>query len=275
MRLGKKPKIFFDNQLESSGNFAEVTDSALHSSALLLVIFSPAFVSSELCRKELQQFVDIAEVNRIIKVVKLPANGLSVLDELLGFDFFGTTADGIPSELTGEKYLEALGGLAHQVALLLRGMALSDAQEISRESRMEVFLCHSSADKPAVRELWKRLKSNGFDPWLDEKEILPGQRWDPEIRKAIDRAGSIIVFLSEGSVSKEGYLQREIRMVLDKASEMPDDTIFLIPARLENCPVPVRLKDLQWVDLFSESGYGKLVQALEIRANAISHRKIH
>jgi len=127
---------------------------------------------------------------------------------------------------------------------------------------MEVFLCHSSGDKPVVRTLCEKLKAEGFVPWLDEKDLLPGQWWEMEIRMAIDRAGAIVVCLSNGSISQERFLQREIRLALDKAAETPDDTIFLIPARLEKCSIPVRLNEFQWVDLFEDSGYPRLLQAL-------------
>ncbi len=33
--------------------------------------------------------------------------------------------------------------------------------------KLKVFLCHFSNDKPAVRELYKRLNAEGWiDPWL-------------------------------------------------------------------------------------------------------------
>jgi hypothetical protein len=131
---------------------------------------------------------------------------------------------------------------------------------------MDVFLCHSSADKPVVRNLWEKLKADGFAPWLDEKELLPGQQWELAIRKAIDCAGAILVCLSSGSINKEGFLQREIGLVIDKASEKPEDTIFLIPVRLEDCTVPLRLKEFHWVNLFEEWGYARLLQALQTRA---------
>lgn len=36
-------------------------------------------------------------------------------------------------------------------------------------TKLQVFLCHSSADKPPVRELYQRLlKEPWLDPWLDE-----------------------------------------------------------------------------------------------------------
>jgi hypothetical protein len=38
-----------------------------------------------------------------------------------------------------------------------------------------IFLCHASEDKPQVREVYQRLGALGFEPWLDEVEILPGQ----------------------------------------------------------------------------------------------------
>ena len=39
---------------------------------------------------------------------------------------------------------------------------------------LRVFLCHASADKQAVRELYRLLLQDGCEPWLDEEELLPG-----------------------------------------------------------------------------------------------------
>ncbi len=30
----------------------------------------------------------------------------------------------------------------------------------------QIFLCHASEDKPQVREVYQRLKDEGFEPWL-------------------------------------------------------------------------------------------------------------
>jgi len=45
-----------------------------------------------------------------------------------------------------------------------------------RTSPLHIFLCHSSGDKPEVRNLYQRLSNDGFDPWLDEEDLLPGQQ---------------------------------------------------------------------------------------------------
>jgi hypothetical protein len=126
----------------------------------------------------------------------------------------------------------------------------------------KVFLCHSSADKSRVRALRRQLLDDGCQTWLDEEDILPGQDWDLEIRRAIRASDIVLVCLSRVSINKVGYLQKEIRSVLDVADEQPEGTIFVIPARLEPCEVPDRLRRWQWVDLFEDTGYPRLLRAV-------------
>ena len=133
---------------------------------------------------------------------------------------------------------------------------------------LHVFLCHSSGDKPAVRELYQRLCAEGIDAWLDEEKLLPGQDWQCEIPKAVRTSDVVIVCLSRGSITKAGYVQREIKFALDVADEQPEGAIFLIPAKLEECEVPDRLSRWQWVNLYEAKGYERLMRALRTRAEA-------
>jgi tetratricopeptide (TPR) repeat protein len=135
--------------------------------------------------------------------------------------------------------------------------------------RMKVFLCHSSGDKPQVRDLYRRLKEDGFQPWLDEVDLIPGQAWRDAIEDTVRSTDAVVVCLSRGSVNKEGYLQKEIRTAVDFADEKPEGAIFLIPTRLEEVDVPRRLKDLQWVNLYETDGYERLVGALQERARKL------
>jgi TIR domain len=131
---------------------------------------------------------------------------------------------------------------------------------------LRVFLCHSSGDKPTVRELYQRLLGDGFAPWLDEENLLPGQDWEREIRREIHRTDVVIVCFSHSSTTKSGYIQKEIRIVLDESERKPEGSIFVIPARLEDCVVPDRLMQWQRVDLFKEHEYEKLLRVLRERA---------
>src|SRR5262249_42745839 len=132
---------------------------------------------------------------------------------------------------------------------------------------LRVFLCHSSGDKPSVRRLFHRLRIDHIDPWLDEEKLLPGQDWQIEIRKAVQNSDVVIVCLSLDSIHKSGFVQKEIRYALDVADEQPEDTIFLIPVRLEECKVPERLRNWQWVNLYDRKGYDSLISALRTRAS--------
>jgi TIR domain/NB-ARC domain len=133
---------------------------------------------------------------------------------------------------------------------------------VETSPRLRVFLCHSSGDKAAVRRLDRRLRTDGIDTWLDERALLPGQEWEPTIREAVREVDVVIVCLSGGSITKSGYVQTEIRHVLDVADEQPEGATFLIPARIEECAVPERLKRWHWVDLHKRGGYKRLLAAL-------------
>jgi hypothetical protein len=134
---------------------------------------------------------------------------------------------------------------------------------------LRIFLCHASDDKPAVRHLYRRLLADRFDPWLDEEKLLPGQDWEREIEKAVRASDIVVVCLSRRSCTKTGFVQKEIRQALDVADEQPDDAIFLIPLRLDECDVPQRLSRWHWVNWFEGGSYDRLLRALQLRASTI------
>ncbi len=140
--------------------------------------------------------------------------------------------------------------------------------------KLRVFLCHSSQDKPIVRELYQRLNAEGWiDPWLDEEKLLPGQDWDMEIEKAVEVADVVIVCLSRMSVNKEGYIQRELKFALDIALEKPEGTIFIIPLRLDDVQPPRRIRSWQYVDYFpierKSWSYRRLLESLQLRKDLV------
>jgi CheY-like chemotaxis protein len=135
-----------------------------------------------------------------------------------------------------------------------------------RAKPLGVFLCHASDDKREVRELHSWLTDHGFIPWLDERDILPGQDWREAISSAVRASDVVLVCLSPTAVTKSGYVQRELREALDVADEQPDGTIFLIPTKLMDCEVPSRLQRWQWVELHKDGGHDALLASLQKRA---------
>ena len=138
------------------------------------------------------------------------------------------------------------------------------------ERQLRVFLCHASQDKPAVRDLYRQLTAEPWiDPWLDEEKLLPGQDWNLEIEKAVEDSDVVIVCVSSTSIAKEGYIQREMRKVLDIALEKLEGAIFVLPVKLDDCDLPRRLKDKQALNYFPEANraaaYERLKASLKIR----------
>ena len=125
-----------------------------------------------------------------------------------------------------------------------------------------IFLCHANEDKAQVRQVYQRLKTEGFNPWLDEKDLLPGQLRNQEIRKALKSSDFILVFLSRNSVAKRGDIQREMKLALDAWQEIPEGQIHTIPIRLDDCMIPEQFQQFEPVDLFGDGGWERLIRAI-------------
>jgi formylglycine-generating enzyme required for sulfatase activity len=176
-----------------------------------------------------------------------------------------TKADDAPSKI---DILENVYAFLKPKSVSIRESAMK-----SVDRPLRVFLCHSSNDKPAVRELYQKLRAEPWiEPWLDEEELYPGQDWNMEIEKAVEAADAIIVCLTKNSINKEGYVQRELRIVLDFADYKPEGTIYILPVRLEECEPPRRLRAWQYADYFEgqlERGLQRLLVSLKRRANSL------
>lgn len=93
-----------------------------------------------------------------------------------------------------------------------------------------------------------------------------------EIEKAVDAADAIIVCLSKSSITKEGYVQKEIKTALDFADYKPEGTVFIIPVRLEDCKPPKRFSKWQYEDYFNdkrERAFKRLLVSLRTRADSL------
>ena len=102
----------------------------------------------------------------------------------------------------------------------------------------------------------------GVRPWMDTRDLLPGQDWDLAIASAIADADAVVVCLSTVSVNKEGYLQREIERARARWMEKRRDEIFIIPVRLDECTIPESLATFQAVSLSSRRGFTRLSKAI-------------
>lgn len=128
-----------------------------------------------------------------------------------------------------------------------------------------VFLSYAREDSSAAERLYMDLRRAEIDVWMDKKSLLPGQTWEHEIRTAIRGARYFLALVSNTSVAKRGFVQREMRLALEALEEVPVDQIYFIPVRLDDCEPPdFRVKAINRVDLFPSyrKGLERLLAAI-------------
>ena len=116
------------------------------------------------------------------------------------------------------------------------------SEQNSNAEIFDVFLCHNSADKPAVREIAQKLKKEGIKPWLDEDQIRPGTSWQTVLGEQIETIKSAAVFVGDGGFGpwqdqeSQSFLNRFVNrkcavipVVLDSVKATPE-----LPWPLEN-----------------------------------------
>jgi hypothetical protein len=130
----------------------------------------------------------------------------------------------------------------------------------------QIFISYAREDQAVAEKLYDILVSfNSVKVWLDVHNLLPGADWREEIATAIERSDMIILLLSDSSINKAGYVQREIRDAIERLSLQPPGERLIIPVRLSPCePRHRALTQLHWVDLFPtwQPGLSKLLAGL-------------
>ena len=145
----------------------------------------------------------------------------------------------------------------------------SGGYEFCQQTQPEVFVAYVVEDLAQARRLCDALKAEGCSPWLDKDKLLPGQNWPRSIERAIEISDAFVACFSTRSISKRGQFQSELRWALDCARRRPLDSVFVIPVRFDDCPVPRRISDhVQYVDLFSDWEKGVKRVARSIRRAA-------
>jgi hypothetical protein len=139
---------------------------------------------------------------------------------------------------------------------------------------LRVFISYSHVDRKLAMELYKRLINSGIKlkPWFDEIDLLPGKRWEIEIKKEIKQSDVVLICLSNASIGKKGYLNKEIKIALEEAEKFPPDAVYIIPIKLTDCELPDQLTEYQWIDIREDSGFDKSVRSLHYKEE-IEHFK--
>lgn len=116
------------------------------------------------------------------------------------------------------------------------------------ETLHSIFISYARPDREQVLPYFDWLDKNGFNVWMDCRRLKAGQNWDFEIKRALDKATFVLMFISKLSYDRRGYLQREIKLAFDKLAEKLVDDIYIVPVLLDDdAQVPEQLKGIQYI----------------------------
>jgi adenylate cyclase len=106
-------------------------------------------------------------------------------------------------------------------------------------SSSRIFVSYSRADDAIARQIIEGLRASNLVLWVDQDDILPGQRWDQAIEQALEQCSDVLVLLSSRSAVSDVVLD-EINYALERKKRV-------LPVVIESCNIPLRLKRLESV----------------------------
>ncbi|MGO8672007.1 MAG: toll/interleukin-1 receptor domain-containing protein [Capsulimonadaceae bacterium] len=124
----------------------------------------------------------------------------------------------------------------------------------------DVFLSHSSKDKPTVRALAERLRTDGLRVWFDEWIIQPGDLIPLAIEEGLRRSGVLVLAMSRSAFASDwATLERHTVLFRDPANRQRR----FVPLRLDDCEIPDMLRPFAHIDwrTHDDTQYARLLAA--------------
>jgi hypothetical protein len=133
---------------------------------------------------------------------------------------------------------------------------------------LSVFVSYAREDQVQAEHYYELLKREGVVPWMDIRNLLPGQNWEAEISRAFGEANVVVLLLSPRSVSKRGFVQREANDAIERLRYKQPTDIYVIPLLLEPCEVPSQIAGrLQYVDLTADGSWERVKASLRLASS--------
>jgi hypothetical protein len=123
----------------------------------------------------------------------------------------------------------------------------------------DVFLSHSSKDKPTVRALAERLKADGLRVWLDEWVIQPGDPIFQKVQQGLQESRVLLLFMSRKAFRSD-WVTLEHQTILFR--DPTNKERRFIPIRLDDTEPPDVLRQFAYIDWrkVSKAEYARLLQ---------------
>jgi hypothetical protein len=100
-----------------------------------------------------------------------------------------------------------------------------------------IFISHAHADASLADELARALEAAGFAPWIDQREIRPGDSFLERMNAGLGVASYVVVLLSSTSSSSRWVTKEWMVALADQAT-------VVVPVLLDDTVPPPLLRDI-------------------------------
>jgi len=93
----------------------------------------------------------------------------------------------------------------------------------------KIFISYAREDIDFAKKIYSDLgKYSSLNPWLDVEDLLPGQNWKLTVMQTIKECSFFLLLLSNHSIRKRGFVQKEIKYAIEVLEELPESQIFIM-----------------------------------------------
>ncbi len=122
-------------------------------------------------------------------------------------------------------------------------------EEFVVDRNRKIFLSHKTCDKPVIRKYFEVLKTLGFDPWLDEKDMVAGTLLQRGILDGFEQSCAAVFFITP-SYLDESFLAIEVDYAIEEKRKKGDRfsiiTMVFSDKKQQKGKVPSLLKRFVW-----------------------------
>jgi hypothetical protein len=141
--------------------------------------------------------------------------------------------------------------------------------------RYAVFLSHSSADKPVVRELAEQLRVAGLRVWFDEWLIQPDDHIPTAIEEGLEHSAVLLLCMSANAFGSD-WVSLESHTAIFRDPQNLELERRFVPLRLDDAPIKAMPRDYAHIDWQSEADrqaqLGRLLEACGARQRETDER---
>jgi hypothetical protein len=118
-----------------------------------------------------------------------------------------------------------------------------------------VFISYAREDLGAVQQIKAGLEAAGITTWFDIDRLEVGDHYDHKIQRNVARCSYFIPIVSATTQRRlEGYFRREWSYAMDRARNMADGALFILPVSIDDTTaaealVPDKFKALHFTQL--------------------------